>query len=177
MGLAALQLAALSPKRTSNTVRHYFKTPVQSLGWPRGHRYEPKVNILIAFRCVFWFTAALADNHKKIIDAVQAKEMHDRGVLFVDVRSKFSFERGHIPGALSVKMYAAKISSQNSRRLSKKIRISCSIAVGSTALDQVEAILIVHPLGYRQFVPSEGRLSGLERSWLPGDRIERHSRS
>ena len=33
------------------------------------------------------------------IDAVAAKELHDRGVRFVDVRSAVAYGRGHIPGA------------------------------------------------------------------------------
>ena len=33
------------------------------------------------------------------IDAVTAKELHDRGVRFVDVRSAVAYGRGHIPGA------------------------------------------------------------------------------
>ncbi|WP_343074113.1 rhodanese-like domain-containing protein [Microvirga zambiensis] len=33
------------------------------------------------------------------IDAIAAKELHDRGVRFVDVRSAVAYGRGHIPGA------------------------------------------------------------------------------
>lgn len=33
------------------------------------------------------------------IDAASAKELHDRGVRFVDVRTVIAYGRGHIPGA------------------------------------------------------------------------------
>ncbi len=36
------------------------------------------------------------------IDVSTAKTLHERGVRFLDVRSKRSWKRGHIPGALSL---------------------------------------------------------------------------
>ena len=38
----------------------------------------------------------------KMVDVATAKELHDRNVLFVDVRNKTSYEAGHIPGAVSI---------------------------------------------------------------------------
>ncbi len=108
---------------------------------------NPRLIFSSLFAVFFGFTAALADNHKKIIDAVQAKEMHDRGVLFVDVRSKFSFERGHIPGALSIDVRSEDFVAEFTKAVEKDqdIVLYCR---GINCTRSGEAILIVHPLGY-----------------------------
>lgn len=41
------------------------------------------------------------------IDAHQAKELHDRGVAFVDVRTPELWEAGHIPGAHFLEFFSA----------------------------------------------------------------------
>ena len=96
---------------------------------------------------MFSWAPALADSHRTIIDAATANAMHDRGVLFVDVRSKLSFEQGHIPDAVNLDVRANDFVGQfqQTADVDEDIVIYCR---GLTCDRSAEAILLVHPLGY-----------------------------
>jgi rhodanese-related sulfurtransferase len=93
------------------------------------------------------YTSVRAENHRTIIDVMTAKEMHDRGVLFVDVRSELSFSYGHIPGALNIDVRAEDFVAEftSAASTNEEIVVYCR---GLTCDRSAEAILIVHPLGY-----------------------------
>ncbi|MEP3328918.1 rhodanese-like domain-containing protein [Sedimentitalea sp.] len=120
-------------------------------------------SVFAVFLCL---TAALADNHKTIIDAAQAKEMHDRGVLFVDVRSKSSFERGHIPGALSIDVRGENFVAEFTEAVKKDqdVVIYCR---GINCTRSGEAIWLVYPLGYDNLYHMKVGLPGWKEAGFP----------
>ena len=105
-------------------------------------------SLVAALLVMFLWAPVRADDHRAIVDAIAAKEMHDQGVLFVDVRSKISFEHGHIPGALSLDVrrddFVERFQEAASR--DQDIVIYCR---GISCDRSAEAILLVHPLGYQ----------------------------
>jgi rhodanese-related sulfurtransferase len=61
--------------------------------------------LILAFTLVsmqFVINPAQADDNGKIVDTETAKELFDRGVLFVDVRDAVDYKNGHIPGAIHI---------------------------------------------------------------------------
>ena len=61
--------------------------------------------LILAFTLVFMqfvINPAQADDNGKIVDTETAKELFDRGVLFVDVRDAVDYKNGHIPSAIHV---------------------------------------------------------------------------
>ena len=109
---------------------------------------------------------AIADDHRTIIDAATAKTMHDRGVLFVDVRSRLSFEHGHIPGALNLDVRSEDFVSrfQSSVNSDDDVVIYCR---GENCSRSAEAILLVHPLGYDRLFYFKAGLPGWEAAGYP----------
>ena len=112
--------------------------------------------------------AAFADNHKTIIDAAQAKTMHDRGVLFVDVRSKSSFERGHIPGAVGIDVRSDTFVEDftQAAETDQDVVIYCR---GENCTRSGEAILLVHPLGYKHLYHLKTGFPGWKDAGYPVD--------
>lgn len=125
------------------------------------------IRFFFALLCLlFSVTLVAADDHRTIIDAETAKEMHERGVLFVDVRSKLSFESGHIPGALNIDVRSDHFVSEFSEaaRKDQEIVIYCR---GITCDRSAEAILLVHPLGYDELYYLKVGLPGWEEAGYP----------
>ncbi|SHH01272.1 rhodanese-like domain-containing protein [Cognatishimia maritima] len=92
---------------------------------------------------------AFAESHRTIIDAQQAKDLHDRGVLFADVRSKLAFDQSHIPGAKSFDVRKADFI----ERFSSEVGLEDEVVIycrGVTCDRSAEAILLLHPLGYHR---------------------------
>jgi rhodanese-related sulfurtransferase len=61
--------------------------------------------LILAFTLVtmqFVISPAQAADNGQIVSPETAKELFDRGVLFVDVRNNGDFKSGHIPGAIHV---------------------------------------------------------------------------
>jgi len=61
--------------------------------------------LILAFTLVimqFVISRAQADENGKIVDTETAKELFDRGVIFVDVRKADDYIYGHIPGAIHI---------------------------------------------------------------------------
>ena len=61
--------------------------------------------LLLAFTLVtmqFVISPAQAGDNGQIVGIETAKELFDRGVLFVDVRNPDDYKNGHIPGAIHV---------------------------------------------------------------------------
>ena len=114
---------------------------------------------------LFAMGSAVAESHRTIIDAATAKEMHERGVLFVDVRSKLSFEHGHIPGALNIDVRSDDFVEKftEAADTDQEVVIYCR---GITCDRSAEAILLVHPLGYdRLFYLKVGLPGGEEAGY------------
>ncbi len=61
--------------------------------------------LILAFTLVtmqFVISPAQAVDNGQMVSPETAKELFDRGVLFVDVRNNGDFKSGHIPGAIHV---------------------------------------------------------------------------
>ena len=61
--------------------------------------------LILAFILVtmqFVISPAQAADNGEIVSTATAKELFDRGVLFVDVRNGDDYKNGHIPGAIHV---------------------------------------------------------------------------
>ncbi len=61
--------------------------------------------LILAFTLVtmqFVISPAQAGDNGQIVGIETAKELFDRGVLFVDVRNPDDYKDGHIPGAIHV---------------------------------------------------------------------------
>jgi rhodanese-related sulfurtransferase len=61
--------------------------------------------LILAFTLVtmqFVISQAQAGDNGQIVGIETAKELFDRGVLFVDVRNPDDYKNGHIPGAIHV---------------------------------------------------------------------------
>ncbi len=61
--------------------------------------------LILAFTLVtmqFVTSPAQAFDNGQIVSTEAAKELHDNGVLFVDVRNEDDYKDGHIPGAIHV---------------------------------------------------------------------------
>ena len=61
--------------------------------------------LILAFTLVtmqFVISPAQAGDNGQIVGIETAKELFDRGVLFVDVRNPDDYKNGHIPGAIHV---------------------------------------------------------------------------
>ena len=123
-------------------------------------------NVVGALLVVLLWTPALADDHRTIIDAATAKEMHDQGALFVDVRSKISFVHGHIPGALNLDVRQDDFVDQFQAAASpdQDIVIYCR---GINCSRSAEAILLVRPLGYENLYYLKVGLPGWEDAGHP----------
>jgi rhodanese-related sulfurtransferase len=109
---------------------------------------------------------ALANNHRTIINTTTAKEMHARGVLFVDVRSKLSFGTGHIPGAVNIDVRSDDFVDRFIAAADKddEIVIYCR---GISCDRSAEAIHIVHPLGYENLFYFKDGMPGWEQAGYP----------
>lgn len=103
---------------------------------------------------LFCVSTALADNHlvsdrSTIVDALTAKEMLERGVLFVDVRSATAYANGHIPTAVNIDVrkddFIAKFT--KAVRTDQEFVFYCR---GSNCDRSPYAILLVSPLGYEK---------------------------
>lgn len=111
-------------------------------------------------------SASRADSHRTVIDALTAKHMHERGVLFVDVRSEISFSHGHIPGALNLDVRGEDFAEEfmKAAKTDEEIVIYCR---GISCDRSAEAILIVHPLGYNNLYYLKVGLPGWIEAGLP----------
>ena len=115
---------------------------------------------------LLWTGSATAGDHRTIIDAATANEMHARGVLFVDVRSRISFESGHIPGALNLDVRRDDFVTKFTEAAStdQEIVIYCR---GVHCDRSAEAILLVHPLGYENLFYLKVGLPGWKEAGYP----------
>jgi rhodanese-related sulfurtransferase len=73
------------------------------------------------------------------IDATTAKELFDRGVLFIDVRTQGSYDDGHIPGAVNLTWTSgfsenglAKVASRDQEIVIYCYGISCEMSAKAT---------------------------------------------
>lgn len=125
-----------------------------------------KIVVTLFSALLFSLGQAVAEDHRTIIDAITAKEMHERGVLFVDVRSKISFEHGHIPGALNLDVRHDDFVAQFQKAASpdQEIVIYCR---GINCDRSAEAIILVHPLGYENLFYFKAGLPGWEEAGYP----------
>jgi rhodanese-related sulfurtransferase len=114
-------------------------------------------------------SSLFAGEHRTIIDAAAAKQMHERGAKFVDVRSKLSFEHGHIPGALNIDVRSDDFVERftDAADVDEEIVIYCR---GATCTRSGEAILLVHPLGYNHLFYLKVGLPGWEDAGYPVNR-------
>ena len=116
-------------------------------------RKWPTLGILLS---VLWFSTVFADGHVTVIDAKTAKDMLDRNVTFIDVRSKLSFGLGHIPGAINIDVRDVDFGEAVSAVVQKdqEFVIYCR---GTHCSRSPEAILILTPMGFeRIFYFKEG---------------------
>lgn len=107
------------------------------------------------FAAIFIFVStALSDNHlvsdrSTIIDARSAKELLDRGVMFIDVRSATSYANGHIPTAINIDVrkedFVAKFA--KTVRTDQEFVFYCR---GASCDRSPYAIHLVFPLGYKK---------------------------
>jgi rhodanese-related sulfurtransferase len=72
------------------------------------------------------------------IDVPQAKQLHDRGVKFVDVRAAQTFARGHVPGAYNLDV-ASALSRENLSRIIGKDEEFVLSCYGKTCPDSAYA--------------------------------------
>lgn len=64
--------------------------------------YFSLVATLIALSACASTSTSNGKSTYSMVDVTTAKALHDRDALFVDVRTKGSFDEGHIPGAVNI---------------------------------------------------------------------------
>ena len=98
------------------------------------------------------------------IDAIEAKSLHDRGVVFLDSRGKDLYWRGHIPGATNLFFHQvwdslSKLVDINSEIVFYCVDPKCHLAAHSSA----QALT----LGYTKVYYFAGGFSAWEHSGYP----------
>jgi rhodanese-related sulfurtransferase len=57
---------------------------------------------LIALSACATTDSSIERPHYSVVDATTAKTLHERDAIFIDVRIRSFFDRGHIPGAINI---------------------------------------------------------------------------
>ncbi len=91
---------------------------------------------------------AKADNHDPNIDLATAKAMHERGVLFVDVRNQDEFDLGHIPDAIFINIREIDFLEKFTQAVEDKEREVVFYCRGTSCSRSSDAVRLVTREGY-----------------------------
>lgn len=101
------------------------------------------------------------------IDAAMAKLLHDKGILFVDVRSADDYKAGHISGAKHLSVKDAGFTADNLSALSKKDEPVVFYCNGVTCLGSSMATQKALDWGWSKVYYFRGGITQWKTSGLP----------
>ena len=119
-----------------------------------------KVFLLIVVALLFGgVNSALADGHYTSVNIEAAKELHDRGVLFVDVRTVAEHAHGHIPNAIVIDVRSTDFVADFTEVVDKdqEVVFYCR---GHGCSRSSDAISLVSPLGYTKLFLFDAGMPG-----------------